>query len=74
MMSLKMYPTPKTINPGRNMSSTGGHGYFCMVFEYYITSMSVHEDMYKTKEVLYTCDTQHICDDKEMMAGYEVKL
>ena len=74
VVSTRKYPTPGT--PGSNTDGphSAGHGYYCMMFEYYITTQSVHEntETVKTKEILYTCDTYHLCDDRSLYEGYEV--
>ena len=68
MLSTKMYPTPETTSPRKSEGA-----FFCMMFEYFITGTSFHEDeRFKSKEILYSCDTEHLCDGKVMMEGYEV--
>ena len=74
MVSKKGYPTTKSPDPTSDKGHAAGHGYYCMMFEYYITTESIHEDteMVKTKEVFFSCDTENLCKDAQMFEGYEV--
>lgn len=73
VLSTKGYPTPETVNPSTDKSQPAWQGYFCMMFEYYISTESVHEDTetIKTKEVFFSCDTENLCKDASMFEGYE---
>lgn len=74
VVSTKGYPTTKSPDPTSDKGHVAGHGYYCMMFEYYITTESIHEDteMVKTKEVFFSCDTENLCKDAQMFEGYEV--